>query len=272
MVSIHQGDDAAPRESTSSDPPSSHTSSLTAALSLRLRETNKEIRAFIDEHALSATREPVRVSREIRDVSGLSTACFETVTRILVNCSNRLEDEESSKDEVFVMMPVGFPREIVTTDCWSPNIARIFMNNTSLRVVLAVLWVCSFFVASLIWSGIVTAWWANALTLGVLPDVFFITSCFNRDLFLSLCKNFQTIFFLYNVVLIVFIFCILWRDSPIKIFSVFSAIVPSLFMTCFVDAYPESGRVLTSRTYFGIVLFGVVVFWFVVALRLGCGF
>ena len=145
-----------------------------------------------------------------------------------------------------------FPKECETFKCLVPRISRVYFRTPALQVGILGLWVfgCVFgILAAFDIYQLELEWLHVSFYFAMLPTIILLVSCLNKATCLQLCRTFQTIFVaLYSLVLTVALF-VLWRKHPVKIaFPLLG--LPSFLTAGFMDAFPEKGRLVFSRTFF----------------------
>ena len=159
---------------------------------------------------------------------------------------------------VRVHVAASRPLEVTTTHSVFPLISKHVMKKKNLHLLCtapSLVWLLSGSVIFLMWFDVVA--YSSSLALvgfGLLPIIVFLLSCCSRHLLVRLFTSFQTIFVMYNIVVLVGSVCLLWRNHLHKIVTLIFS-VPSFALSGCLDAFPESGRVVLSRVFF---LFNVV--------------
>ena len=113
-------------------------------------------------------------------------------------------------------------------------------------------------VGTLALFDIVTSSWLIFVCAGVLSTIPFIVAVFNRSVVLKLFQSFQV----HYVWLCSFVMALsasfLWKNSPIKV-AAHWLVLPTLLVAGCMDAFPEKGRVLTTRIFSVVNLSGLVL-------------
>jgi hypothetical protein len=101
------------------------------------------------------------------------------------------------------------------------------------------------------------AWMATLATVGSLPINLLNVLTFNRKLLKGIATTFQTVLVCGYAAVLMTAFSLLYRNQPFTI-AAGAPFLPSFMLAAFMDAYPEEGRVLTSRIFFTLNLVGLL--------------
>ena len=148
-----------------------------------------------------------------------------------------------------MLYPVQRPTEIDTKDCLVPSVSRVFMHLLYLRIGLPVLWVTSAALAFLAYYEVFQVWWSGLAGLLYLPALACFAACINKQSVRRLAVSFQTMYLALNAVVMTAALVAAVRQSPQQVIA-FSSFFPFFVISGFMDGFPESGRLWTSRVFF----------------------
>ena len=180
-----------------------------------------------------------------REISGVSTRISLQMMKIVQKCSN----SSVGKSKVRVHAPAMRPRGVNTENMVFPVLGKLLLQRKWLQHCNVVGFLLSAVFYYLVIFDFLRPWWFGLLSLGGLLNPILIASTSNYHLLKNLATTWQTILVWLYVTLMFGSFAFLFRNYPSKLLAMLLGLA-SYYMSGCLDAFPESGRVQASRTFF----------------------
>jgi hypothetical protein len=158
-------------------------------------------------------------------------------------------------DAVRFLVPVSPPKLLgpAIEGSLVPAIAGVYLRSVPLQALMTTSWLCASVPPFLLCFDVLSDWRFSFFSLLALPGVLCVTASLNPATVNKLLRTFQTLLVGGATLLMFVVFCFMWRNHPGKILSI-ALPLPQFLVGMFIDAYPEAGRPLTSRIFFGLNL------------------
>ena len=196
---------------------------------------------------------------------------------IMQRCSSAVLPSALVRVHVGALRPREAGGKDPAADAVVPAICRLFFRSrlgpwlpTVGAVLLWLIGVTCHFLVFFDWfePGSTHEWGASTAGALMLPVIACIGASLNAKTAQRMLKEFETLYVLAYVLGMVCLSLFLFRDRPAKM-AALSCATPSFVLSGFLDAFPEGGRLLNSRTFFVLNVASLLLYMALVSLKLG---
>ena len=150
-------------------------------------------------------------------------------------------------------VPSMRPREVKTAETFLPSVATIWLKFTPFRVACIALCVLAQISTLLVLAGVVQHWAFVWISILALPTFVFAIACLSKSVALQLAYTFQALYICGASLFFVSTLFFLLRNQPPKLVALWPLSF-TLLASVTLDGYPESGRKITQRFYYVMML------------------